>query len=144
MAGASNWLYIDPFGVDVSMTARLGVRTPEAQYPDGYITPMSWRRGRGAADVAPPLAARDSYDRGVNKHTKLPPEAYFFPADFDIGTRLRERVTINADGLPQVERMGYIGTPADRISARTGANPGWMGSELSVYTDAPPWSPRRA
>lgn len=141
MSGASQWQFVDPFGVDVSMGARSGVKTPEAQYPDGYLTPMSWRRGRGAADVAPALSTRDSYDRGINKHTKLPPEDYFFASDFNIMSRLFAQVTPNEQGLPQVARMGYVGIPAERITARQGANPGWMGSELTVFTDRPPWSP---
>lgn len=142
MAGNSNWQFIDPFGVDVSMATRGGVRTPEAQYPDGYLTPMSWRRGRGPADVAPPLAQRDSYDRGVNKHTKLPPEDYLWPTNFSPRSRLNKAYSMAPNGLPQMSRQGYRGTPADRISARADASPGWMGTELNVYTDRPPWSPR--
>lgn len=140
MSGAQNWQFVDPFGVDVSMAGRSGVRTPEAQYPDGYITPMQWRRGPGQADVAPPLNSRDSYDRGNNKHTKLPPEDYFWPGDFSPTSRIMAPVRVNADGLPERRRMAYQGTTADRLTARASAQPGWMGTELSVYTDRPPWS----
>lgn len=142
MAGNSNWQFIDPWGVDVSMGTRGGVRTPEAQYPDGYLTPMSWRRGQGAADVAPALNRRDSYDRGVNKHTKLPPEDYLWPDNFNPTSRLQLAYGVAPNGLPQMARQGFQGTPADRISARADAAPGWMGTELTIYTDRPPWSPR--
>lgn len=142
MAGLSNWQFVDPFGVDVSMGARGGVKTPEAQYPDGYLTPMSWRRGKGAADSAPALAERDSYDRGVNKHTKLPPEDYFWASDFDLGTRLRVPVHAGPNRLMTVARQGFNPTVPDAISARMATSPGWYGSELSVHTDRPPWSPR--
>jgi hypothetical protein len=136
----SNWQFVDPFGVDVSMATRGGVRSPEAQYPDGYLTPISWRRGRGAADVAPPLAARDSYDRGVNKHTKLPPEDYLWSPGFEPTARLSERVSVGPNGLPQVARQGYAGIAAERIVARADRAPTWFGQELSHFTDRPPWA----
>lgn len=142
MSGAANWQFIDPFGVDVSMAGRSGVRTPEAQYPDGYITPTQWRRGRGQPDVAPPLNSRDSYERGVNKHTKLPAEDYMWSSDFSPTSRIMAPVSTGEDGLKYVARMAYQGSITDRITARAGQGPGWMGTELNVYTDRPPWSPR--
>ena len=134
MSGASNWFTRDPYGVDVQASAR----TPEASYPDGYLSTVDGRRsGRGDV-VVPPLSARPSFERGVNKYTKLPPDRYFFPPDFNLMSRIDTPVHVDAQGLPAVPRQSTQGTLAERITSNF--MPTRWGSDLRVYTDRPPWS----
>jgi hypothetical protein len=133
MSGAQNWYVKDPYGIDVQASAR----TPEASYPDGYLSTVDGRRS-GKGDVAvPPLNERTSFERGVNKYTKLPPDRYFFPPNFNLMSRLEAPVHADAQGLPAVERQAIQGTLAERITSNF--MPTRWSSDLRVYTDRPPF-----
>lgn len=136
MPVAQNWQFIDPFGVDVSVSGR----APQAQYPDGYLQTVDGRRG-GRGDIeAPPLNERTSYERGINKFTKLPPSRYYFPPDFNVMSRMNLPVRPGPTGLPSIARQGLAGTISDQIAVIAGQTPSWGGG-LDAYTTRPPWSP---
>jgi hypothetical protein len=79
---------------------RLGIgKTPEAEYPDGYLgTIRSRRDDRGRASstsdtVLDSLKARQNqrgYQRGVHKGERIESNQYFWPQDFLPSSRLKQ------------------------------------------------------
>lgn len=61
---------------------RMGVgRTPEAEYPDGYLGAIPSRRGDRLLDSVKDRQNERSYSRGVHVGTRVSPRDYFWPTD---------------------------------------------------------------
>jgi hypothetical protein len=58
--------------------AAMGARTPDAQYPDGYLGDVNSRRERLFTEVG--SGPRDQ--RGVHKGERLAPQDYVWPVEF--------------------------------------------------------------
>lgn len=82
-------------------------RTPEAQYPDGYLGSITDRREDKMLQHVRNNAR--SYTRGVHKGSRIEPQDYFWPEDFNPYTGLEMQARgkkWSAQGSP-VERLVY-------------------------------------
>lgn len=104
---------------------RMGVgRTPDAEYPDGYLGTIRSRRddrGRPTDNVLDSLKARSNqraYQRGVHKGERIDPGQYLWPQELGPSRRLKAQAAaspVNEDGglVYMVERE----TPAMELTA---------------------------
>lgn len=61
---------------------RMGIgRTPQAQYPDGYLGTINNRRGDRIVDSVKNNLNKRSYTRGVHKGERIDPRDYCWPKD---------------------------------------------------------------
>jgi len=125
----ANWQYNSPVGQQGSVTqqggggtplagfrsildARISMakgKTPEAQYPDGYLGSVIDRREDKLLQTVRNNAR--SYTRGVHKGSKIAPVDYFWPDDFNMMTVMEARqsgVKWTAPGNP-IERLVHSG-----------------------------------
>lgn len=73
--------------------ARMGIaRTPEAEYPDGYLGTISSRRGDRLLDAAKARVTQKSYQRGVHKGERIDQSDYIWPAEFQPDRGLRNQM----------------------------------------------------
>lgn len=82
-------------------------RTPGAEYPDGYLGSITDRREDKLLQHVRNNAR--SYTRGVHKGSRIEPQDYFWPADFNPMTGLEHQKKgkkWSAQGSP-VERLVY-------------------------------------
>ena len=75
-----------PFFRDGLDFLRSGARTPEANYPDGYLGTIQTRRGDRLLENLQRRQNERSYTRGVHKGERIDQSDYFWPDDFDIGS----------------------------------------------------------
>ena len=70
--------------------ARMGGRTPEADYPDGYLGTIRSRREDRLLDAVKQKIGDRSYQRGVHKGIQIDAGDYFWPDELpaDRGIRL--------------------------------------------------------
>jgi hypothetical protein len=61
-------------------------RTPEAQYPDGYLGTITNRRSDRMNNG--PRGTQKSYERGVHKGERIDPGDYMWPREFGLMTGL--------------------------------------------------------
>jgi hypothetical protein len=115
-------------------------RTPEAQYPDGYLGvggPPSRRQRLLDADNAV-QSARKPTDRGVHRDAQLQAEDYIWPNEFNLYSGLEYEVAgmqfispamVNAAGLIEEETA-----PPERINELRKLLPQWAsaGPGMSV------------
>lgn len=92
--------------LDAKIAAATG-KTPEAQYPDGYLGSVIDRRGDKLLQTVRNNAR--SYTRGVHKGSKIAPTDYFWPDDFNPMITLNNRVAGNT------ERFAAPGNPIERL-----------------------------
>jgi hypothetical protein len=64
-------------------------RTPEAEYPDGYLGNVKSRREDRLLDSLKNRLTQRSYQRGVHKGERIDPSDYFYPAGLDPQRGLR-------------------------------------------------------
>lgn len=67
-------------------------RTPDGQYPSGYVDSAMTTR-RSDAESSTSLWNVKPYDRGVHASTKLNKGAYMWPADFNLASGLVNQAT---------------------------------------------------
>ena len=105
---------------DAMDARRLGAgRTPEAEYPDGYLgTIQSRREDRLLTDLKKRLGDR-SYQRGVHKGERIDPSDYLWPAEFtpDRGLAMQARGLRQAPLSNDTERLLYGSTLPERAQA---------------------------
>lgn len=122
----SNWSYNSPVGQQGSATvggggglplagfrsildARIAMatgKTPEAQYPDGYLGSVIDRRGDKLLQTVRNNAR--SYTRGVHKGSRIAPTDYFWPDDFNPMTVMEYRA--------QGKKWTQPGNPLERLT----------------------------
>jgi hypothetical protein len=68
-------------------------RTPDAEYPDGYLGTIVSRRGDRVLDSLKSRVNQRQYQRGVHKGERIDPGDYYWPAKFnpDLGLELEAR-----------------------------------------------------
>lgn len=125
----TNWQYLAPFGVSQPGTPTYGgggrtdligyrdildarrsvatARTPEAEYPDGYLGNVNSRREDRLLKGIQSRMTQRSYQRGVHKGERIDPSDYFWSADFNPQSGLDRQAT----GL----RFAPSGTPEEQI-----------------------------
>ncbi|CAB4123648.1 hypothetical protein UFOVP46_66 [uncultured Caudovirales phage] len=63
---------------------RIGTgRTPEAEYPDGYLGTIRSRRDDRLLDSIKNRVGQKSYQRGVHKGERIEPSMYYWSQDFN-------------------------------------------------------------
>lgn len=62
---------------------RMGARTPEAEYPDGYLGTIQSRREDRVLDSLKARLGDRQYQRGVHVGEKRDPRSYVWPAEFN-------------------------------------------------------------
>jgi hypothetical protein len=129
IAGMSNMSYNPPIGQQGSVTqygggggmpisgfrsildARLAAatgKTPEAQYPDGYLGSVIDRRQDKLLQTVRNNAR--SYTRGVHKGSRISPTDYFWPDDLTPYSTLERRMEGDKS------RYSYSGNPIERLA----------------------------
>lgn len=82
---------------------RIGTgRTPEAEYPDGYLGSVNSRRGDRLLDSIKQRVGQKSYQRGVHKGERIEPSAYFWSPEFgaEDGIRRQSKAVVDVqDGV---------------------------------------------
>lgn len=102
-----------PVARDTLDSLRMGVgRTPEAQYPDGYLGTIHVRRDDRLLDSLKSRQAERSYQRGIHKGERIDPSDYFWPKGLDPMRGLRNEARGKQTG-PEVYR-----TPAPHLADR--------------------------
>ena len=64
-------------------------RTPEAQYPDGYLGTVPSRRGDRLMDGLKARTTNRPYTRGIHKGERIDNRDYFWPEEFNLWTGLQ-------------------------------------------------------
>lgn len=125
----SNWSYMPPVGQQGSATvggggglplagfrsildARISMatgKTPEAQYPDGYLGSVIDRRQDKLLQTVRNNAR--SYTRGVHKGSRIAPTDYFWPDDFNPMTVMEKRLKNPTGG-----KWSPPGNPIERLA----------------------------
>jgi hypothetical protein len=96
-------------------------RTPEAEYPDGYLGTIRTRRDDKLLDSLKNRVTQRSYQRGVHKGERIDPGDYLWPAQWQPDRGL----AIEATGM----RQAPVGQITDRQSpAGLGLYPRGFGS----------------
>lgn len=104
------------------LDALRSARTPEADYPDGYLgTVRTRRQDRLAAHggQASPSETRRSYERGVHVGSRVAPSAYFWPEHIhpQLGLHLQaegKKFAPTGELIPQLTNSGKpVGPAAD-------------------------------
>jgi hypothetical protein len=71
---------------------RLGIgRTPQAEYPDGYLGTIRSRRDDRVLDATKSRVNQRSYQRGVHKGERIDQSDYYWPIQLDPGRGLRNQ-----------------------------------------------------
>lgn len=85
-------------------------RTPNAEYPDGYLGNVNSRREDRLLQAVQSRLTNRNYQRGVHKGDKIDQSDYFWPREFNPMSGLQAE----ADGM---RRWGPVGsTPAEQIN----------------------------
>lgn len=129
LAGLNNIQYNPPVGQQGSVTqyggggsvpvsgfrsildARLGAatgKTPEAQYPDGYLGSITDRHGDKLLDTVKNNAR--GYQRGVHKGSRISGREYFWTRDFNPYTTVENRIA------GDTRRFAAQGNPLERLA----------------------------
>jgi hypothetical protein len=93
--------------LDARIAAATG-KTPEAQYPDGYLGSVIDRRQDKLLQTVRNNAR--SYTRGVHKGSRISPTDYFWPDDLTPFTTLEARM------YGSTKRYAAQGNPAERLA----------------------------
>jgi hypothetical protein len=131
-------------------------RTPEAQYPDGYLGTLTTRRGDRLMDSLKSRQMSRPYTRGIHKGERVDYKDYFWPPEFNLFSGLEHEaagVRFSPPGLG--EYLAYERYPTDRkvgprsvpVGARyqntdgpsTPVNPDRL---PTLRSQAPPWGVR--
>jgi hypothetical protein len=76
-------------------------RTPNAEYPDGYLGTIRSRRDDRLLDSIKNRVNQKAYQRGVHKGERIEPSAYYWSLDFNDQTGLKRQMKakqVNVNG----------------------------------------------
>jgi len=119
-------------------------RTPEAQWPDGYLGTINTRRGDRLLDNLKSRQNQRSYQRGVHKGERIDPSDYFWPGELQPmeGVMRQGQEAMPVDTLvlnpryaPKFDLLPMY-SPAQE--AMMDADPG-IGRTTQLKKLAPPW-----
>lgn len=127
---STNWQYLAPFGVSQPGTPTYGgggrtdlvgyrdildarrsvatARTPEAEYPDGYLGNVNSRREDRLLKGIQSRLTQRSYQRGIHKGDRIDPSDYFWSDQFNPQTGL----DCQAAGV----KFAPLGTPEEQVT----------------------------
>lgn len=137
----NNFMYLPPYGIsqpgsitygggggiptphfrDLSDERRsMYRRTPEAEYPDGYLGTINSRRNDRLLDALKGRVNERSYQRGVHKGERIDPSDYFWPKEFGPENGLKAE----AAGHHQapVYAQAVIASPVESVLPGPGQN----------------------
>ena len=86
---------------------RAGARVPDAEYPDGYLGALRTRREDRLLRNLKHRQSQRSYTRGVHVGSRVPPQDYLWPPEFDplrglaaqaAGVRQRPLIELSNEG----------------------------------------------
>jgi hypothetical protein len=116
-------------------------RTPDAEYPDGYLGTITSRRGDRLLDSLKNRINERSYQRGVHKGTRIDPSDYFWPAEFNdrtglemeakgrkfapVGKQLPTHLVNAGKTMPINEQVAMVSLDPKRVSQLRALRPGW-------------------
>jgi hypothetical protein len=124
-------------------------RTPNAEYPDGYLGTLNTRRGDRLLDGLKSRMNQRPYQRGIHKGQQLENRDYFWPDEFNQWSGLvaqQAGMRFVPPGLlewlpderyPTDRRTGPRGTPAGNGPPRPFADPDRL---PTLREHAPPWA----
>jgi len=130
-------------------------RTPEAQYPDGYLGTIPSRRGDRLMDGLKQRTQNRPYTRGVHKGERIDNRDYFWPPEFNLWSGLQAQsqgMKFSPPGMGEFlpdERYPtdrqVVGPRSVPIGSRyaTGGGPAQAGNPDRVPVlrkQAPPWA----
>ena len=129
-------------------------RTPEAQYPDGYLGTINPRRGDRLLDSLKQRQINRPYTRGIHKGERLDQKDYFWPPEFNLWTGLEYQaagVKFSPPGIGEfLEHERYptdrkVGPRSVPVGARYqhGGGPAPVTNpdrRATLVSQAPPWS----
>lgn len=144
-----------PRGHDYLDTLRMNWRrTPEAQYPDGYLGTVPSRRGDRLMDGLKARTTNRPYTRGIHKGERLDMRDYFWPPEFNLWSGLQAEaagVKFVSPGIgallpderyPTDRRVGPRSVPVGARYQNTGKPPAPTNADRIpvLRSQAPPWS----
>lgn len=126
----SDWQHLTPYGIGIDGAPAYGAggntlagyrdildarrsaappRTPNAEYPDGYLGTIPSRREDRLLNAVQARLTQRNYQRGVHKGDKIDNGDYEWPPEFNMLTGLRAQA--------QGRKWGPVGsTPAEQIN----------------------------
>jgi len=133
-------------------------RTPEAQYPDGYLGTVPSRRGDRLLDGLKARTTNRPYSRGVHKGERVDTRDYFWPPEFNLWSALEaqakgERFVSPGFGeflpderYPTDRRVGPRSVPTGSRYQNTAVPAAAQNADRVpvLRSQAPPWSTGRA
>jgi hypothetical protein len=87
-------------------------RTPNAEYPDGYLGNINSRRSDRLLQAVQSRLTQRNYQRGVHKGERIDQSDYFWPKDFNPQTGLEYEargLKWSANGSTPVEQINHMG-----------------------------------
>jgi len=133
-------------------------RTPEAQYPDGYLGTIPSRRGDRLMDGLKARQQNRPNTRGIHKGERIDTRDYFWSPEFNLWSGLEaeargERFTppglgefLEGERYPADRRVGPRGVAVGARYANTQAPTAAQNADriATLIRQAPPWSTGRA
>ena len=133
-------------------------RTPEAQYPDGYLGTINPRRGDRLLDGLKQRQTNRPYTRGIHKGERIDSRDYLWPPEFNLWTGLEHQaagVKFSPPGIgeyleheryPTDRKVGPRSVPVGARYQNTGGPTAPQNPDCIpvLRSQAPPWSTGRA
>lgn len=102
--GNGGYGQVMPVSRDALDAARMGVgRTPNAEYPDGYLGTIRSRREDRVLDSLKGHQNQRSYQRGVHKGTRIDPSDYYYPSGLEPDRGIRRQARSGRRNAPAME-----------------------------------------
>jgi hypothetical protein len=119
--GAQAIRYRDP--VDAARSVGTG-RTPDAEYPDGYLGNLKSRREDRLLRSIKDIINKRSYQRGVHAGERIEPQDYYWPGEFGPDSGLeRQEQAVYVNGQWVVPRLQPLYTVQEQLMAGPNALP---------------------
>jgi hypothetical protein len=101
--------------------AMMGARTPNAEYPDGYLGTIQSRREDRLLNSLKKSLNQRAYQRGVHKGERIDPGDYYWPAEFGLDSGLERQMAAVPDDstgavVYQTLRHAPTGTLHERLT----------------------------
>lgn len=129
-------------------------RTPEAQYPDGYLGTVPSRRGDRLLDGLKARTTNRPYTRGIHKGERIDTRDYFWPPEFNLWSGIETEMQgmkfmppgigeyLPDERYPTDRKVGPRSVPVGARYQNTGgpgtpANPDRI---PMLRSQAPPWA----
>lgn len=88
------------FRDDLDAARSMWRRTPEAEYPNGYLGTIKTRRGDRLLDAVKNRVNKKAYDRGVHVGERIDRSEYFWPKGYEFESGLVRQATTGLRHAP--------------------------------------------